>query len=163
MTMKKTMLLIVQSLILVHTLFAQKGGQFYAEISTDTVNLDSYFEVSFIIENIDGKFEAPEFTDFQVVSGPNTSMSMSIVNNKMTRSSKYSYILKPLNVGRFFIEPAYLISEDENYETEPIEIIVNYGSDGKPESSKITKKSTKGKTAKEPSESISSKRQKKKL
>lgn len=161
--MKKTILLIVQSLILFPTLFAQKGGQFYAEISTDTVDLDGYVEVSFIIENIDGEFEAPEFANFQVMSGPNTSMSMSIVNNKMTRSSKYSYIIKPLNVGRFFIEPAYLISDDENYETEPIEIIVNYGSDGKPKASKITKKSAKSKTANEPSESISSKRQRKKL
>lgn len=161
--MKKVMLLIVQSLILIHTLSAQKGGKFYAEISTDTVGLDGYVEVSFIIENIDGEFEAPEFADFQVVSGPNTSMSMSIVNNKMTRSTKYSYILKPLNVGRFFIEPAYLISDDDSFETEPIEIIVNYGSEGKPEGGKITKKSTKSKTANEPSESISSKRQRKKL
>ena len=160
--MKNILIICALSFSFIQTAICQKG-QFYVEVSADSVLVDNYFEVSFIIENLDGNFEAPDFADFQVMSGPNTSMSMSIINNKMTRSSKYSYLLKPIDIGRYFIEPAYLISEEESHETDPIEIIVSNENTKKTDNLKKAKKANRTETIDSEIEPKTPKRTRKKL
>jgi len=51
--------------------------KFTVAVSTDSILIGNYFEVTFSIENGDAKnFEAPAFQDFSIVGGPNQSSSL---------------------------------------------------------------------------------------
>lgn len=100
------------------------------EVSTDTVLLGNYFELKFTVENIQGRFEAPNLSAFQVVGGPNSSTSISMINGEVNRSAAYSYYLKPTDIGNYTIPPAYIVAGDQTLETVPLEIIVIPNPDG---------------------------------
>lgn len=97
---------------------------FEVVVSSDSVLLGNYIEVSFKAENLDGKFEAPETMGMDILSGPNTSSSIQIINGDRSSTSSYSYYLKPSDVGSYTIPPAYLITDEKTLETSPIVINV---------------------------------------
>lgn len=94
--------------------------------------MDNYFEVKFILENASGQnFEAPDFSEnFNVISGPNFSTSMSIVNGEVTQSMKIGYYLEPKDIGAFYILPASVEASGEIIETIPMEVLVVPNPDG---------------------------------
>lgn len=94
-------------------------------VSTDTVLLGNHFELKFTIENASASgFEAPDLYEFNIISGPNTSSSISIINGEVSQSASYTYYLEPTEIGVYTIKPAYLTSGDVALETPPIDIIV---------------------------------------
>ena len=103
------------------TLSAQS---FDIEVSSDSVLLGNYIEVSFKLKNIKGKFEAPSFDGFTVISGPNMSSSMQIINGDMSSTQSYSYYIRPNETGLYTITPAYLDTEGSTLETSPTDINV---------------------------------------
>ena len=103
------------------TLSAQS---FNIEVSSDSVLLGNYIEVSFKLDNIKGQFEAPDFDGFTIISGPNMSSSMQIVNGDMSSTQAYSYYVQPNETGLYTITPAYLDTEGSTLETNPTEINV---------------------------------------
>ncbi|MBK8502022.1 MAG: BatD family protein [Saprospiraceae bacterium] len=106
-------------------LLAQDGEvqSFEVKISTDTILLGNFMEVRFVAQNLEGTFEPPKFTDFDVVGGPNQSTSMSIVNGHTSQTASFSYFIKPRNTGLLHIEPAYYLNGSEsNHETQPHEV-----------------------------------------
>jgi len=93
--------------------------------------MDNYFEVKFTLENADSRqFTPPSFEDFQVLSGPNTSSSMSIVNGDVTQSISYTYYLKPKDIGNYYIAPASMEADGQTIESEPIEVMIHPNPDG---------------------------------
>jgi len=104
-------------------LIAQEGT-FKASVSKSEILLGNSFEVRFELDNVDGKFEAPDFKDFVIVSGPNTSMSMSMMNGTTKKQMTYSYILKPREIGTYYIEPAFVNGASGELYTDPITIEV---------------------------------------
>ncbi len=109
------------------SLLQAQTKSFSVEVSRDTVLLGNQIKAVFTLKNCDGKFEAPDFKDFNILSGPNTSTSMYSVNGETTSSSTYTYFLKPKKIGEFFIANAYLINkgdESKNMETSPMKIVV---------------------------------------
>jgi len=112
-------------------LTAQKNPVFKVEVSTDSILMDNYFEVKFTLENADSRqFTPPSFEDFQVLSGPNTSSSMSIVNGDMTQSISYTYYLKPKDIGNYYIAPASIEADGQTIESEPVEVMIHPNPDG---------------------------------
>ncbi|MFM2395291.1 MAG: hypothetical protein RLZZ546_3274 [Bacteroidota bacterium] len=114
-------------------LTAQNESSFIAKVSKDEVLMGNLIKVEFTLNNVKGKFEAPEFKHFDIISGPNTSSSMYVVNGKSTSMINYTYFLKPKKEGEVFIENAYIINEkdsDQNLETSPIKITVKSNPDG---------------------------------
>jgi hypothetical protein len=94
-------------------------------VSSDTVLLGNYFELKFTIENTSASgFEPPSLHQFNVIGGPNTSTSFSIVNGQMSQSATYTYYLEPMDIGVYTIRPAYLTTGDVAIETPPIDILV---------------------------------------
>lgn len=94
-------------------------------VSSDTVLLGNYFELKFTIENSPARgFEAPGLHEFNVIGGPNTSSSMSIINGEVSQSASYTYYLEPVEIGVYTIKPAYLTTGEIALETPPIDIIV---------------------------------------
>ena len=104
---------------------------FNIQISSDSILYGNYIEVRFTIENLEGDFEAPDFSDFIVLSGPNITSSMQFFNGKMSSKKIYSYYLEPRDQGQFFIKPAYLVLPDNTLETIPVEINVYPNPEGK--------------------------------
>ncbi len=111
-------------------IFGQKAS-FEVELSSDTLLAGNYMIVKFDIINTNGDFVAPEFNDFDIISGPNTSSVFSMVNGETTQKSSYSYYLEPKREGELYIEPAYLYTEGDTLETAPLKIVVLPNPDGK--------------------------------
>jgi len=97
---------------------------FTIEVSSDSILIGNYIEVSFRIENLEGKFEAPSFEGFTILSGPNLSSSMQFINGAASSSKTYSYYIQPKEIGLYTITPAYLDTEGSTLETDPTEINV---------------------------------------
>jgi len=109
--------------------WAQEGS-FSLDISSDSVLIGNYFQIRFTVENFQGKFEPPDFNDFTVVGGPNRSSSFSMINGETKQTISYTYYLKPLEIGRYTIPPAYIVQGEKTLETPPVDIIVVPNPDG---------------------------------
>jgi len=98
--------------------------EFNVSVSSDTLLLGNYLEVRFEINNGKGSFIAPDFAGWNIVSGPNTSSSFSIMNGEMRQSSSYSYYLEAHQEGMYTIAPARLKTDDGEMKTPEIFIAV---------------------------------------
>ncbi len=98
---------------------------FKVEVSSDSVLMGNTFEVRFTIENAGGDFKAPDFDGFDIVSGPNTSSSFSMVNGNVTQKASYAYRLRPAREGKLYIQPASFKTKNNTLETEPLIVFVH--------------------------------------
>jgi uncharacterized protein (DUF58 family) len=103
---------------------AAQDATFKIEVSADTLLVGNYFELKYTVENTDGAFESPDLSSFDVIGGPNTSSSFSMINGSVTQSSSYSYYLRPPDIGVYTIPPAFLTTSKDTMATMPIDIIV---------------------------------------
>ncbi len=125
--MKK--LLIILFLFLPAHIFAQS---FVASVTQTTVGENQHFEVSFTFsgKNINGvkNFKPPTFSNFLVLSGPNQSTSIQIINGVQSASLSYNYIIQAKRIGTFSIGAASIEYNGEAFKTKPIEITIVKGS-----------------------------------
>lgn len=131
--MKKQICFMLFVLALPVFVFSQdKPINFTVQVSTDSILYGNYFEVKFTLENAgDAQFEAPDFSEnFQVVSGPNTSSSISMMNGEVSQRISYTYYLEPKDIGTFYILPASVEAAGEYAETQPLEVFVVPNPDG---------------------------------
>ncbi len=96
------------------------------------VEVGEQFRLQFTLNAKGNNFTEPNITDFQVLSGPNTSSSSSIqwVNGSMSQSTTYTYtfILMADHEGKFTIPAATVKSGGKTYQSNPITIEVVAGS-----------------------------------
>lgn len=98
-------------------------------IVPDSVEVNETFRIVFEINTEEGKVvKFPDFKGFKVISGPSKSSSLSTImqNGIITKDFKisYTYILIAEKEGEFFIEPASILVDDVEYETESVSIKV---------------------------------------
>lgn len=118
---------ILYLLLLMPVQLEAQVSSFSVEVDKDSILMGNTLKVTYVLKNVDGKFEAPDFKDFIVVSGPNTSSSMYSINGNTTKSTSYTYFIKPNKEGDCFIEEAYLIhrnDESKNMTADAIKIRV---------------------------------------
>lgn len=122
---------------------------FRASVSSTTVGLNDKFQVFFTFDSQElsaaKSFSPPDLNkDFIVLSGPNQSTSMQIINGAVSSSLTYSYYLQPRNLGKYTIGSAKIIYKDEEYKTEPLKIEVVPGTpkpkDTTPQSDNVSEK-----------------------
>lgn len=105
---------------------------FTASVDNTTVGSEDQFVVSFTFsgQDINGlkNFTPPQWKDFLVLSGPNQSSSMQIINGAVSASLTYSYYLRPRTTGTFTIPSASIEQSGKTYKTEPLTITVVKGS-----------------------------------
>lgn len=86
------------------------------------------FQLTYSINQRSRDLRAPEFTDFDVLSGPytSTSSSTSFVNGKRTSSFEqtYTYMLMARKAGTFTIGPATIKVDGENVQSNGVRIEV---------------------------------------
>jgi len=101
-----------------------------ATVSRNEVDLNGQFQYSV---EVSGKstnlpnVNFPEFKNFRVLSGPNTSTSIQWINGAMTSSKTYSFYLQPKKEGKFTIAKASISTKDQTYSSEEIQITVKKG------------------------------------
>jgi len=104
--------------------FGQQGS-LSVKVNKDTVSKDEVVTVEFMLDNLTGNFQAPDFSGFQVVSGPNTSSSFRMMNGEVSQKKSYSYALVPMEEGNLVIGPASVENNGDIISTEDIEIYVS--------------------------------------
>jgi hypothetical protein len=105
--------------------FVSAQAKFYAQgASNSYVGAD--YKVVFVIENAEASnFKAPNFDDFQALSGPNQSKSYQYYNGNYNHSLSIYYYLRPKEEGTFTIGKASVKINGETWFTN--EIIVEVG------------------------------------
>ena len=97
---------------------------FEAKASKTRLGSNERLRVDFQM-NADGdNFVAPNFSNFQIIGGPNQSVSHSWMNGKRSFSKTYSYFLAPKRQGNFKLTAATIEIEGKIYKTKPITIRV---------------------------------------
>lgn len=105
---------------------------FNATVRSTTIGVNEPFQVSFEfngedVNSIKG-FRAPDFPGFRVLSGPNQSTSMQIINGAVSASVSFSYYLQAIQTGTISIGPAALDYKGKTYRTQPVRLTVVKGS-----------------------------------
>ena len=105
---------------------------FVASVDNNKVGENDRFELTFMFEGKDinnlKNFSPPSLKDFRVLSGPNQSTSMQIINGAASSSFSLSYILMPNTTGVFTIGSASIQHDGNTYSTVQIKITVVKGS-----------------------------------
>jgi BatD DUF11 like domain len=105
---------------------------FTASASSDKVGINDRFQVSFTFSGTDinglSNYTAPAFRNFLVLSGPNQSTNMEIINGAVSSSRTFSYYLQAKSIGKFNIEAASINLGGKTYRTKAISIEVVKGS-----------------------------------
>ena len=116
--------IITSGMLCLVTLLASQANV-KVEVSADTIIPGQFVEVTYTIENGEGQFEAPDFRDLPVISGPNTSSSFMIRNGQKSSSQSYTYILRGTEEGKIIIPEAYFREKDHDIKIDVVEIVVS--------------------------------------
>ncbi len=109
-------------------MFLLAQTRFVASSNAKELVLGNTCDIEFTLHNGDGKnFQPPKFTQFKVLSGPNTSNSMQIINGNVTKSMTYSYMLQAKATGTFTIPPATIVVKGKKIKTNALRIKVVKG------------------------------------
>ncbi|MHB1686858.1 MAG: BatD family protein [Ignavibacteriaceae bacterium] len=119
-------------LVVIFCQAAVLAQSFTASVNNTTVGVNDQFQISFTFsgQDINGikSFTPPKFYNFMILSGPNQSTSMQIINSSVSASRTYSYYLQPKNMGTFNIESASIDYNGKIFKSNPVAITVVKGS-----------------------------------
>ena len=89
---------------------AAQNASFEATVDRATVGLGEQFTLSFTVtaQSMSGgkNLQLPDLSKFHIMSGPNQSSSMQIINGAVSSSVTYTYVLQPKEMGKFTIGAA---------------------------------------------------------
>ncbi|HSF88665.1 MAG TPA: BatD family protein [Saprospiraceae bacterium] len=105
------------------------------EVSSDTISIGELVEVTYTIENGEGKLLMPDISNLPVIRGPNTSSSFMYQNGKMSSNQSYSFTLMAMEAGTLVIPAATYQTGEEKLTINPVEVVV-LATPGAPSSSK---------------------------
>ena len=110
---------------------AAQGVSFTASVDKNPVAVDEQFTVELTLNGggMGGGSvpKLPDLSKFMVLSGPNQSSSVQIINGSVSSSVTYSYILQPREAGKFTFGAATIETGGKQYSSQPIEISVVKG------------------------------------
>ena len=111
-------------LVLLFCTFSWSQVKFEAEVSKNKLGVNENLRIDFKINKDGDNFSPPNFNGFNIVGGPNQSVSNSWINGTRTFSKTYSYFLSPVKRGRFTIGQASIEIDGDVYKTSPVDIQV---------------------------------------
>ena len=77
--------------------------EFVASVDKNPVPVGERISVTFTINADASNFKGPSFKGFTVLGGPMQGQSIQVINNRMTRSLSFTYILKADKIGSYDI------------------------------------------------------------
>lgn len=120
--MKKIVYIIL--IALTFTICIAQEPEFVASVDRNPVHVGERITVTYSVNGEGSNFKGPNFKGFTVLSGPMQSQSVQIINQKMSRSLSFSYILTADKQGTFSIEPASITSGAYNLRSNALKIEV---------------------------------------
>jgi len=123
----KVSYLLIMVLLLCSGALSAQRVQFNASVSGNDVATGEPFRVTFAINGNGSRFTPPDFTGFQILSGPNVSSSITSINGNTTVSNSYSYDLVAVKEGILTIGSAFIMVDERRLNTNPIRIRVSKG------------------------------------
>lgn len=97
----------------------------FVAIAPFSVALDEVFTVEYRVDNADiNNFEAPNFTGFEVLSGPNVLNNYRNINGRVQRATIYSFYLRPQRQGKLTIAPARATISGRSMRTQTLSVNV---------------------------------------
>ena len=102
----------------------QAQVSFVVKASKKTLGINERLRIDFEMNEDGDNFVPPSFKGFNVVGGPNQSISNSWINGKRSYSKTYSYFLAPKSQGTFTVNQATIEIDDQIYKTTPLKIII---------------------------------------
>jgi len=113
-------------LIIVQTSFAQ-DYQIKTSVNKNKVALNERFEYKIEVSGQSTSLpdpKLPDFTNFAILSGPNSSTNIQFINGTMSSSKSYTYILMPRSMGKFTLPPSTVNVDGKSYQSNQITIQV---------------------------------------
>jgi hypothetical protein len=106
-----------------------QNGSFTASVDNNQVAVGDQFQITFALSGSGGgsNFRPPAFADFYVLSGPNQSTNMQIINGAVSSSVSYAYMLQAKTEGKITVGPATIDYGGKRLQTQPIVITVSKG------------------------------------
>ena len=111
-------------LIILFTSIAGAQVKFQTRVSKKTLGLNERLRVDFSMNKDGDNFNPPAFNGFNIVGGPNQSVSNSWINGKRSFEKTYSYFLSPKRMGSLMLESASIEIDGKIYKTNAIVIKV---------------------------------------
>ena len=111
-------------ILLLVTSIATAQVKFEAKASKTKLGINERLRIDFEMNKDGDNFNPPDFIGFNVIGGPNTSVSNSWINGVRSYSKIYSYFLAPVNQGKFNIKQATIEIDGEIYKTQVLTIEV---------------------------------------
>ena len=97
---------------------------FELRVSKKKVGINERLRIDFVMNQNGDDFNPPSFDNFNLVGGPNQSVSNSWINGKRSFSKTFTYFLAPKQKGVFKIGSAEISFEGKTYKTAPVSIEV---------------------------------------
>ena len=113
------------SLLLFFGIASAQKGSLSMSVDKDTLYAGDVIKVEFILDNLTGNFNAPDFKGWSIVGGPATSSSFTMINGEVSQKKTYTYILMPESVGNQEIGQGMVQNENDVITTDPVIIYVS--------------------------------------
>ena len=108
------------------------GQKFELTADKTTVKQNERFQVYFTFEGGEGSnlkgFSPPNFKNFKILSGPNQSSSIRMINGNVSSTITYSYIVIAPNIGKFTIESGSTQYKGKKYKSNTLTLNVGKSS-----------------------------------
>jgi len=101
----KFLLILLLILFFTFNLYSQ-NERFTASLSQNPVTQGSSFKITFTLNTSGTNFTPPNFSKFNVLSGPSQSSSTQIINGSYSQSISFSYVLSAKIKGDIILSPA---------------------------------------------------------
>lgn len=99
------------------------------KVSRDSILQDNRYKISIILENCDGFLDAPDMSEFNVISTSSRTSTM-ISNGEASVENIKEYTVYADRIGGFMIPPMTATCGEESLATEPMEVIIYPNPDG---------------------------------
>ncbi len=112
-------------------LTAAQDAKLTAGVDKNPVGADEQFTLEFTISTSGASarnLKLPDLSKFLILSGPNQSTSMQIINGTVTSSQSYSYVLQPREAGKVTIGPATVEVGGNQFRSNAIDMSVTKAS-----------------------------------
>jgi hypothetical protein len=126
--MKKLQFILIFLILFTAKYFAQ---EFNASVDKSSIAQNERFQVYFTFQNGDlnklSNFKPPSFVNLNVLSGPNESRSMQIINGQVSGSITYSFVVLAPELGKADVGSASINYNGSTLNSQPITLSVIQG------------------------------------
>lgn len=103
------------------------GQKLTVQVSANKVQVGAAFQVVFTVNAQPSTYTPPNFKDFDIFSGPNTSQSMQYVNGSLSQSFSISFLIAAKKEGKLQIGPMTMVVNGQSIASSPVNIEATKG------------------------------------